>query len=406
MALEDLTGAKYLDSLVVGNPVSTDDRREGDDHIRGIKNVLRNTFPNLNGAVTATQEQLSAAYLPLAGGTVMGPLVAAGGVWLGDGAGDALTINSSTASIPNGINLTDGNVGVGGAPNSGWVASGSAYKVVQVGVTGALYGRGGNEMVSVSSNVYTSGAGDRYIAGGNYASQYQQASGDHVWMSAPVGAADAPLTFVEQMRLDKSNNLGLGKVASAGYKFDVQQAGGTCSARLRATDPTAFSIINLANDNGSSARLMFLAYTGTSFTGPLIGGGPSGEQGVITTTGAYPLILGSDNTVRMTILPAGVVSFLFGTKTQRTWQAVGADRNFNTDYTAPAYDIELSSTNTTTANSQLLELLVNGVSVASDFNAGATNTCIRLHGHVIPAGATYRINATANITKGAWSELR
>src|SRR5262245_4404944 len=61
MALEDLTGpAKFIDALVTGNPVSDDDRREGDDHIRGIKNVLRNQFPNLNAAVTLTDEQINA----------------------------------------------------------------------------------------------------------------------------------------------------------------------------------------------------------------------------------------------------------------------------------------------------------------------------------------------------------
>jgi hypothetical protein len=53
MALENLVGAdKYLGALVITNPVATDDRREGDDHIRGVKNVLKNTFPSLNAAWT------------------------------------------------------------------------------------------------------------------------------------------------------------------------------------------------------------------------------------------------------------------------------------------------------------------------------------------------------------------
>lgn len=60
MALEDLTGAdKFISNLIPGNPVGSDDTRDGDNHIRGIKNVLRNTFPNLNGAVAATDEDLS-----------------------------------------------------------------------------------------------------------------------------------------------------------------------------------------------------------------------------------------------------------------------------------------------------------------------------------------------------------
>ena len=73
MALEDLNGSgKFITSLVPANPLSSDDRREGDDHIRGIKNVLRNTFPGLNGPVDLIGG--GDGFLPLAGGTLMGPL--------------------------------------------------------------------------------------------------------------------------------------------------------------------------------------------------------------------------------------------------------------------------------------------------------------------------------------------
>lgn len=59
MALEDLTGTKYLDSLVITNPAFDDVRSEGDDHIRGIKNVVTKSFPNVAGAVTKTHTQLN-----------------------------------------------------------------------------------------------------------------------------------------------------------------------------------------------------------------------------------------------------------------------------------------------------------------------------------------------------------
>lgn len=60
MALEDLTGStKYIDDLVNTNPTATDDVSEGDDHIRGIKNVLGNTFQNITGPITATQAELN-----------------------------------------------------------------------------------------------------------------------------------------------------------------------------------------------------------------------------------------------------------------------------------------------------------------------------------------------------------
>lgn len=62
MALEDIEGAgKYLGSLNSANPASSDDRREGDNHLRGIKNTILNTFPNVNAEVTATAAELNRA---------------------------------------------------------------------------------------------------------------------------------------------------------------------------------------------------------------------------------------------------------------------------------------------------------------------------------------------------------
>jgi microcystin-dependent protein len=50
----------YLDSLVPDNPVVNDGLVNGDDHIRGIKLALKNTFPSITGPVTATQADLNA----------------------------------------------------------------------------------------------------------------------------------------------------------------------------------------------------------------------------------------------------------------------------------------------------------------------------------------------------------
>ena len=60
MALEDLTGSgKYIDDLVSTNPTASDDVAQGDDHIRGIKNVLKLTLPNVTGAITPTHTELN-----------------------------------------------------------------------------------------------------------------------------------------------------------------------------------------------------------------------------------------------------------------------------------------------------------------------------------------------------------
>jgi len=51
----------YISSLNAANPTTSDNKTEGDDHIRLIKSTLLATFPNVTGAVTATHTTLSNA---------------------------------------------------------------------------------------------------------------------------------------------------------------------------------------------------------------------------------------------------------------------------------------------------------------------------------------------------------
>lgn len=52
----------YIDSLNASNPVgASDPKSQGDDHLRLIKSTIKNTFPNIAGAMTLTQTQLNSA---------------------------------------------------------------------------------------------------------------------------------------------------------------------------------------------------------------------------------------------------------------------------------------------------------------------------------------------------------
>lgn len=60
MALEDLTGNKYIDALDSANPVGTTDFVASvDDHLKGIKNVLKKSFPTIDGALTPTVAEIN-----------------------------------------------------------------------------------------------------------------------------------------------------------------------------------------------------------------------------------------------------------------------------------------------------------------------------------------------------------
>jgi len=50
--------ATYISDLNPAYPGSNDTRKEGDDHLRLIKQTLKNTFPNVNGAVSASPTDL------------------------------------------------------------------------------------------------------------------------------------------------------------------------------------------------------------------------------------------------------------------------------------------------------------------------------------------------------------
>ena len=54
-----LESATYISDLNASNPLANDAISEADDHIRLLKSTIKASFPNVNGAVSATDEELS-----------------------------------------------------------------------------------------------------------------------------------------------------------------------------------------------------------------------------------------------------------------------------------------------------------------------------------------------------------
>jgi hypothetical protein len=57
MALEVAT---YINNLNPANPVGSDPLAQADDHLRLLKTTIKNTFPNIDGPVTLTDDQINA----------------------------------------------------------------------------------------------------------------------------------------------------------------------------------------------------------------------------------------------------------------------------------------------------------------------------------------------------------
>lgn len=126
MALETAT---YINQLVQTNPLGSDPLADADGHLRLIKSVLKTTFPNITGAVTATQGQINAPFP--AGGIIM---------WSG-----------STGSIPAGWLLCDGNNSTPDLRDRFIIGAGTTFSV---GATG------GSTTISVANlPSHTHGAG-------------------------------------------------------------------------------------------------------------------------------------------------------------------------------------------------------------------------------------------------------
>ena len=74
MALE--TGT-FISDLVVTNPTGSDALAFADDHLRLVKSTLKNTFPNVSGAITKTHTQINNA-VDRGGDTMTGALSLSG----------------------------------------------------------------------------------------------------------------------------------------------------------------------------------------------------------------------------------------------------------------------------------------------------------------------------------------
>ena len=95
MGLESVT---HLDDLDATNPVGTDPRSEGDDHIRNIKSMLLTDFPGISGVVTSTHSELNFVDVTAGALTASKALVADSSSKIDNLKVDNIDINGNTIS--------------------------------------------------------------------------------------------------------------------------------------------------------------------------------------------------------------------------------------------------------------------------------------------------------------------
>jgi len=291
MALEDLTGTKYLDDLVATNPAAGDDVSEGDDHIRGIKNVLKLTFPNIDAAVNATPTELNyvdgvtsaiqtqlGAKLPLAGGTMTGALtLSAGDVGIADnqafrsggeallarydpiieiGSGDSGDYLKFKAGAAERMRInSSGNVGIGDTDPSdaklsidGVLAGDMGLKIVQAQAKEGLYidQNGNHNALKIDSEANS----NAIIVNGRYGLYIAQDISDgraaHFGRNLDeVGAL--PLVTIDDGHASNTQTALFVKQNGAGYGLEIDQNGNNHAIYID-SESTSYNVIYVNAD--------------------------------------------------------------------------------------------------------------------------------------------------------------
>ena len=123
-----LESASWINELVTSNPAIGDSVGRGDDHMRLLKQVLKNCFPNVGGAVTLSHAEINALPQDIVDAIteISEELVPTGLIAMWSG---------SNAAIPDGWALCDGSNGTPDLRDRFVVGSGSTYATGNTGGT-------------------------------------------------------------------------------------------------------------------------------------------------------------------------------------------------------------------------------------------------------------------------------
>lgn len=134
-----LESATYINSLVVTNPTGSDPFNTTDDHIRLLKSTIKNTFPNLTGAMTADQAELNKLDGMTATQVELNKLA---GLTSSTAELNKLTGVTTTPTQFNYLNAASGTTGVGSLAFSGSPTFTGTMQTNNLTVNGTLQGDG------------------------------------------------------------------------------------------------------------------------------------------------------------------------------------------------------------------------------------------------------------------------
>ena len=131
----------------------------------------------------------------------------------------------------------NGNVGIGVVPEH-W---GTAYDVLQVGTAASLAGSTDTSVAFLSSNAYFDVTNSRweYISN-DFASQYQQINGTHVFSTAATGVANNATNFVERLSVSQNGYVSINGTSGPSLFGTVASAATTSFTEIYSFDKTLY----------------------------------------------------------------------------------------------------------------------------------------------------------------------
>jgi hypothetical protein len=236
------------------------------------------------------------------------------GLWLNETTGwQQLLTNSGSQSISGSLNVTSittsdatisGNVTVSGT------ASINTLIVNQIG-----YSSGSNQLgdaVDDTQTLYGTvriPTGSLTVTGSITQNESTASFGGLVGIGTTTPAAK--LDISGSARMQESILIGSSSISTNTTAFPLQvnftNAASNVGAIWRNASSTGYASFRFYNDQNSGVRALEMGYAGSSYASAILSGGITGESGYLTTTGAYPLQLGSSNSARLAIFSTGNV---------------------------------------------------------------------------------------------------
>ena len=269
----DSSGQLSLQTTTSGGTATTAVTIDNSQNVGiGTTSVLGNSSLNVNTGITARTAAASGVtpYLQVYNGNAGADLK----TWrIGGGSNGQLTIETAndayTSSSVRMMIDSSGNAGLGVTP-SAW---GSGQKYLQLGTAASIGGSSNNSQLVLRANNYYNGTNDIYI-NSNYATVYQQLSGQHIWYNAASGTAGGTVSFTQAMTLTNTGHLLVGTTTD--YAPLSVISNGSYSACYIVANTTADGALDIVNNASGSMTLVKFANSG-------------GTVGTITYNGSLTL---------------------------------------------------------------------------------------------------------------------